>query len=79
MPFYTVHCNFGSYKKREGFAEKLAHLHAQTFGTDWRAVRVEFLVSPTEGVIRRFVSLGFACALKVKAKLMLTTIGRPQF
>jgi hypothetical protein len=66
MPFYTIHCSHGSWtKKGEQFSEKLAHLHAQTFGTDWRAVRIEYLVThPNELSIKRAVSPYFPTSPK---------------
>jgi hypothetical protein len=59
MPVYTAnitaHSSSGS--KMQAFTTALAALHAQTFGTDPTAVRVEFVIAPMEGTRFRYVRL----------------------
>ncbi|QDS72337.1 hypothetical protein FKW77_007897 [Venturia effusa] len=60
MPFYTIHCD--RKRGKEQISAKLAHVHADTFGGDADAVRVEFnshrsFVGGTDVGVKRFGGL----------------------
>jgi hypothetical protein len=56
MPLYTCHV-LPPLSKQAEFVQRITKLHTTTFGGDGNAVRVDFIVSPMEGTVFRYVNV----------------------